>query len=106
MQMTDKDQLLAAAETLGGYALRWAVGWMIRHDATTTTDVRLNKKQVAQHLGLRDADTIDRWIRNRDFPHGKKNGRAREWKLSEIEAWTAAKDQGVLDGVSGATKSR
>ncbi|MBS0126552.1 helix-turn-helix transcriptional regulator [Thetidibacter halocola] len=54
-------------------------------------DIYLSVKQVATRLGV-SADSIWRWKRNGEFPEAVKlGGRTTRWRLTDIEAWEAAR---------------
>ena len=46
----------------------------------------LNKRQVAEYLGLK-VYTIDAWVSQRRIPYIKVGGRCVRFNLEEIEAW-------------------
>jgi prophage regulatory protein len=50
------------------------------------------RRGVAERVGVSIA-TIDRWVKRGDFPQPIRRGRAVGWRVSEVEAWCAARDR-------------
>ncbi len=55
----------------------------------------VRKRVVADMVGIA-VNTIDRWIRQKDFPPPRRVGRCARWVESEVAAWVAARGDSYI----------
>ena len=110
--MTEKDKVINAAEVLGGYMLRWAVGWLFTFSPTAPTaqnDETLsepnltaspdpadedeegwNIPRVQRHLEGVDKRTLREGTKDGYFPSpARYKGRSPRWDPGDWCRWEA-----------------
>lgn len=50
----------------------------------------MNKKELAEYIGVKSVRTVDRWVERNLLPQGKKFPTGMHWKQDIVEKWLDA----------------